>query len=142
VLTTQALIREIASLRELLETRLSGIETLYADKFHHIEQRFSERDVVAADRALAVKDAVDTAFEGAKEAAAKSETSFSKMIDSQGELLRSTTNALDGKIGDLKDRVGLIEGRGSGFATSWAVGVALVGMMVGIGGVVVVLLSR
>jgi hypothetical protein len=166
VLTTDQLRREIAALREIIETRMQGMDratqllqattnripsdvdtkvdhlkTLHEEKFHSIEIQFHERDVRAEQTSRDTKTAVDAALQAAKEAVgaqtqasdraiAKSETATTKQIDQITQLIQSNAVAQDAKISDLKDRLLLIEGRGSGFASSWVI---VLGALGGIG---------
>ena len=93
LLTTQQLLREITMLRELIETRLDGmdkaiellqtstdkfpsvvneeikqLEALHNEKFHSIEVQFSERDTRTEQTSRDSKVAVDAALQAAKEA--------------------------------------------------------------------------
>jgi len=150
LLTTQQLLREINGLREVIQTRLDGmdkaIELLQAtsdrfparidekilslarvheEKFDSIRQQFIERDVRTEQTARDSKVAVDAALQAAKEAVgeqnkssalsiAKSETATMKQIDQLGVLVQTATRALEDKIGDIKDRLTRIEGKGEG----------------------------
>lgn len=94
-LTTQQLLRELATLREIIETRLDGgdkavkllqdsadkipffvaeaighLKELHEEKFESIQTQFQERDVRGVQAATGSKTAVDTAFSAQKEATA------------------------------------------------------------------------
>lgn len=93
VLTTQQLLRELATLREIIETRLDGgdkvvkllqdstdkipffvgeeighLKELHEEKFISIQTQFVERDTRAEQMGANDKSAVSTAFSAAKEA--------------------------------------------------------------------------
>ena len=93
ILTTQQLLREITMLRELIETRLDGmdkaiellqtstdrfptivndeikqLQELHEEKFHSIATQFSERDTRGEQTLRDSKVAVDAALQAAKEA--------------------------------------------------------------------------
>lgn len=150
LLTTQALFREIAALKELIFTRLDAtdralalfqenltrvptdtdkqvgyLKELHAERFASVEQQF-----------LASAKALNAALEAAKEATQKAELTTMKQIEQQAELLQTVTGALDAKINDARDRLTSIEGRGSGYAASWAIGMAVLGMVGMIGGII------
>jgi len=150
VLTTQQLLRELAWLREVLETRLNGMDkaiellqkttdmaparmdekikaaiSVHDQRFESIVQQFSERDVRGETSKRDSKDALDAALAAQKEAAekqavafgqsvAKSESSTDKRIDQISTLVSATAAALEGKVADVKERVGRIEARGEG----------------------------
>lgn len=144
VLTTEALRRDLLAQRELFESELrtrdvqiqllleemrvkpgsvrravDALQELQDQKFRAIDQRFAESKV-----------ALDTAMAAAKEAAGKTEMSLTKQLDSMQALVGTTTNALSDKIDDAKGRLTLIEGRGSGFQSSWVI---LLGALGGLG---------
>jgi hypothetical protein len=175
LLTTEGIRREVGMLRELLETRLDGMDramalfqenitrvptdvdkqvghlkALHEEKFLSIEVQFRERDVRTEQTSRDSKVAVDAALQAAKEAVgeqnrssalaiAKSETATVKQIDQQGLLIATATSGLNDKIDDLKARLTLMEGRGSGMLASWAVAVAVFGMLLGVGGLILAL---
>lgn len=157
LLTTAALTREIASLKEILFTRLEGMDraiVLFNDsitrvptdtdrqiarlkelieemfkvtdeRFSSIQKQFSERDVrteqnardskVAVDAALAAQEkAVGKQTDSFAQSIAKSEANTTKQIDAQGQLLGSTSGALNDKIEAVKERLTRIEGEGKG----------------------------
>lgn len=177
LLTTQQLLRELHTLREILEARMEGMDRAQAmlqalvdrvptdvamkigqlrelveEKFRGVHTQLAERDArLTQDRATA-RAALDTALQAAKELLAeqyraagtavnKSEAAISKQIDQQATQMATTTNAMESKITDLKDRLTRIEGRGSGFTASWGIAVALVGMLLGIGGILLAVMQ-
>jgi len=131
-LTTKALTREIANSRELLEAKLEGIgkagdlrHQLVEEKFRGIATQFHERDERSTQTALLVSKAVDAALAAAKEAVgeqnranalslAELKASFAKQIDGIAVLISTTTSGADVKIDATKERLTLLEGRGSG----------------------------
>lgn len=105
-LTTKQLLLSIAALKELLETRLDGMDTatdlnrqatdkipgmikssvetlkeLHSEKFSSIATQFKERDIRAEREARDNKVAVDAAFAAQKEAAAKQDEANAKAIE-------------------------------------------------------------
>jgi hypothetical protein len=155
-LTTQQLLREIDSLQALVFSRVDAIEAgsiarnvhlreFHDEKFRSIQTQFSERDTRTEQTSRDSKVAVDAALQAAKEAVAeqnrssalaisKSEAATMKQIDQQSILIQTGTNASDGKINDLKDRVALLEGRDQGSSSS-------LGWMVGVGGLLVAIIA-
>jgi hypothetical protein len=114
---------KIHALREIHEQRFTAITDTTSEKFLSIEKQFAERDVRTEQAAGAVKIAVDAALQAQKEAAgeqnrsnalaqSKSETAFTKQIDQMSTLIQTMTKAFDDKIGDVKDRLTRIEGKG------------------------------
>ena len=105
VLTTAALLREIASLREILEQRMNGIDQriaqiraefdhlpsearalvkhlvdLHDEKFRSIQVQFTERDTRTEQTSRDSKVAVDAALQAAKEAVEKQNQSSALAI--------------------------------------------------------------
>ena len=151
VLTTEALTREITAVRELLfnEIRHRGHLTdeqfasrakLIDARFAAVEQQFQAIQFRTAEQKADTRLALDTALASAKEAVqlqtqsselaqAKSEAALTKQID--GILMRVSelTNVMDGKIADLKERMDRLEGKSTGFSSSWGILVAVVGIL-------------
>src|ERR1019366_3298738 len=113
----------------------------HTEKFSSIQKQFSERDVRTDQSSKDSKVAVDAALQAAKEAVgeqnkssalaiAKSEASTDKRIDQMGQLMMSGAKSVDDKFTDLKDRIALIEGRGTGVKDSWGYLVGLMGVLI------------
>jgi hypothetical protein len=112
ILTTQQLLREIASVREILESRLNGMDRaidllqsqvdkspsigeMYAkheEKFHSIQTQFSERDTRTDQTSKDSKVAVDAALQAAKEAVGEQNKSSALAI---AKSEASTTKQID-----------------------------------------------
>lgn len=133
-----------------VDKQVGHLKQLHEEKFDGVQKQFSERDVRVEQTSRDSKVAIDAALQAAKEAVgqqtqasdraiAKSETATSKQLDQLAVQIQTETRALDGKIGDLKERLTLIEGRGSGMASSWGVAVAVIGAALGVGGLVLAL---
>jgi len=139
VLTTQQLFQAILALRELIESRLNGMDKAISlveqangklperideklsaitgvqnEKFASIKTQFGERDTRDERSARDGKLAIDAALQAAKEAVAKSEVGITKQIDQLAAIIVSTKATLDDKISDIKDRLVLIEGAVAG----------------------------
>jgi hypothetical protein len=176
VLTTQQLLRELASMREIIEARLDGMDKaivliqnavertptiaeIYAEfreKSNSVQTQFRERDARVEQTSKDSKVAVDAALQAAKEAVgeqnkssslaiAKSEAATMKQIDQLGILIQNMEKGLNDKVGDMKDRLTLIEGRSTGKGESWGVILGSIGAMAGvlsILGMIIVLLKR
>jgi hypothetical protein len=113
ILTTEALIREIAHLRELLETQIEGLGDACESKFVHIEQRFErqfrDRDLLVDAAFQSSREAVAAALAASKEAVAKSEDTFNKQIAEIRRTAEATSKGLEKEIGGIKDRVTIME---------------------------------
>lgn len=126
VLTTQQLLRAIENAEDkaskdnqILETRIDGMKELYTEKFHGVDQRFES-----------AATALKAALEAAKEAVGKTEASVAKTIEEQQKAKQQSDKATDDKISDVKDRLTAIESRSKGIGDSWAVVVAVIGIMI------------
>jgi len=116
--------REIVHLRSFIEQKFKGVEI----KFDGIALQFAERDIRVDTGARSSKEALDAALLAAKElvgatnlanaeAATKAETSFLKSLDQITTLIKSTADATDARIADLKERIDRGEGGNAGAAT-------------------------
>ena len=121
--------REILWVRELLQEQIAGIKQAMAesDKAVRLLQAFADRtpttmdvqhQVVQLREVMEVKveganKAVDAAFAASKEVIAKSEASFTKQVDSMASQTATNLKAIDDKIGDMKERITVIESRTS-----------------------------
>ena len=134
-----------------VDKQVGHLKALHEEKFMGVQKQFEERDTRTDQTSRDSKVAIDAALQAAKEAVgqqtqasdraiAKSETATSKQLDQLAVQIQTETKALDGKITDLKERLTLMEGRGSGVQASWAVAVAVIGMLMGVGGLILALL--
>jgi hypothetical protein len=127
LLTTEQLFRSIAALRSeskewtdslqlLLEAKITGKDTFYAEKFESIATQFKERDVRTDQTASQVKLAVDAALQAQKEAAGEQAKSFSAATTKSETAMNRQIEGLDGKITDVKDRLNRVEAMSIGAA--------------------------
>ena len=128
-LTTQQLLRENFWLRELLQEQIAGLIVRMEASSGAVKllQAFADRtpttmDVqhmvvglreVTMEKFEGMRIAVDAAFAASKEVIGKSEASFTKQIDSMASQTSTNLKAVDEKIGDMKDRLTIIESRTS-----------------------------
>lgn len=101
-LTTDALMREIANLKELMETRMDERNRAVDLRFDLTENRRTE---LKDD----TKAAVDAALSAAKEAVAKTETTtnaqlgqLQNLVDTKIEELRRTAGVLESRVGTIE----------------------------------------
>lgn len=141
---------KITALKEVHQQKFEAMFDTNIEKFSSIQTQFRERDVRAEQSSKDSKVAVDAALQAAKEAVgeqnkssalaiAKSETATVKQIDQLATLIQSMTKGFDDKIGDVKDRLTRIEGKGEGTdksrqtqQSSSSFIVAIIGMVVGL----------
>lgn len=138
-LTTQQILRESSWLRELIETRLEGMDkainllqahadsvpttsAVDADVRHlkeMMEQRFKDGNT-ALDAALTSKD----------RAIEKQEDAFTKQIDGIEKRHEADKKAVDDKVNDLKERLTSMESHAKGGAAMWGIIVGGLGLVI------------
>jgi hypothetical protein len=114
-------------LLDKIDTRVKEVDhneaemiALINQKFAGVDQRFEERDIRMAQLAGNNKSNLDAALAAAEKATfkqtetfsatiLKTEVSTSKQIDTQGETIKTSTNALNDKIEDVRTRLARIE---------------------------------
>ncbi len=154
ILTTQQLLRELGSLKELMLTRMDAydraidllqdfanrqptIAEVVAEnngKFQAVQLQFRERDIRFDRAANDTRVAVDAAFAAAKEAVNKSELNFTKQLDAIGAAIAVAGRAQDDRVNDVRDRLTAIEGRGQAYSQGFgwiATGVGIVAAVIG-----------
>ncbi len=111
-LTTDALRREIAATKDLIQAEMDVIRQRLAD----MDTATSLRAVSVERRILDRDASVVIAFTAAKEQATERQTSINKSIDQMSKIMEATTGKVDGKVDDLRERMTAME--------SWSKGVA------------------
>lgn len=118
-----------ASIIQLKETRDEKFKTItvqYEDSKQAMAAALvSQREIATAQNAFTA-----ASF-------AKSEATFTKLIDQTQTIVNTVTKAMDDKINDLKSRIDKSEGRGRGSADMWGYVIGVVGMMIAVATVVV-----
>jgi hypothetical protein len=155
LLTTAALTREIAALKELVGTRLDAMDkamtlfnenitrvptdvdkqvghlkSLTWERFETVMSRFGAIDAQLKDRDSR-REAENKQFALAVD---KAESAITKQMDQQRQTNDAAKSVLDTKIDAVKDRVTLMEGQGKGVTTqqtSTMNMVSIVGLLVG-----------
>ena len=89
LLTTQQLIREIQSLREILEAKIDGIVAQNIEHFRSIDLRFLERDTRSEKFEQDNRTAIQAALQAAKEAAQAIDEKTAHLEALHGEKFRS-----------------------------------------------------
>ena len=121
VLTTQALLREIAALKELLVQSIQDAKVVRDEKFHNVDIRFIEMEKLRVQNVNSNNDAIAAALQAQKDSSAKTELVFTKQIDQLQILINTISRSTDEKIDDIKTRLDLGEGKGRGFSESWGI---------------------
>src|ERR1035437_8475476 len=113
-----------------VDEKIRALADVHAERFSSIQTQFRERDVrteqsskdskVAVDAALqAAKEAVGEQNEASSTAIGKSETATMKQIDQLGMTIAAQAKTQDDKVNDLKERLAVLEGRGTGSKDLW-----------------------
>jgi hypothetical protein len=134
-----------------VDAKINNLKELHGEKFLGVQRQFDERDIRANQTILDSKAAVAAALQAAKEAVglqteasdraiAKSEAATTEQMKQLGVQIQTETRALNEKNDDVKDRLTRIEGRGSGYSTSWAVGMGVLVALISIAGLLIALL--
>jgi len=102
--------KQIKQLRDLVYETFKVVN----ERFSSIDLRFTERDTRFNEVAKLNGTAVDAAFHAAREAVTKSEGSVAKQVDQLNVLLSRSSEAVESKISDIKDRITAMENRSIG----------------------------
>jgi len=140
VLTTEQLRRELSGLRELLETRIGGMDKatellkenvrlvsidtdkqlshlkeLHDEKFESIQTQFKERDVRSDQDKIAATTAVNAALQAQKEAAASQNSSnaaaITKSEGTTAKQIDAILALLASNTKNIDDKISVINGR-------------------------------
>jgi ABC-type Fe2+-enterobactin transport system substrate-binding protein len=122
LLTTQALLREIDGLKELLQSQLEALGAKWHEKFEAILKQLDMVEAQRIEQKQDTKTAVDAALQAQKEAVreqttaseraiAKSETATTKQLEQLGTTLKTVEDGLRRDINGVKDRVTTIESK-------------------------------
>jgi len=120
LLTTQALLQAVGSVRELLESRIEAMEDVQNEKHLQAEQQFELVERQRVEQKKDTKDAVDAALTAQKEAVreqtaaseraiAKSEAATSKQLDQLSITFSSSTADVRRELAEMKERLTAIE---------------------------------
>ncbi len=128
VLTTAALLREIAALKELLELHINSLTDIVNQKFDNIDTRFQDLDKLRSQTATNNKEALDAALTAQRDSATKTEAAFTKQIDQLQVIVNTISRASDEKVDDLKTRLDLNEGKSKGLGEGWGILIGAIGI--------------
>lgn len=142
--TSLQLQREILTLREILETRLDGMDramdtaerralkqptdienavgalsNVMQEKFKTINTRFIERDERVKQTGEDAKVAIKAALDAAKEAVGKTESNLTKELESMKQNAKAETDSIRLQINDLKGERSVSAGRTKGIDAAW-----------------------
>lgn len=104
----------VEAIRELFEEKFKSVES----KFAGVQTQMQERDTRVETSGRDNKLAIDAALQAAEKAVNKSESGFTKQIDEMGRTISAKIDGINVTMTDLKDRIGMIEGRSTGVGMS------------------------
>lgn len=143
VLTTAALAREVAVLREFVLREIRHQQDLADSRFKSIDEKFVDAEKRTAEQKADTKAALDAALQSAERAVglqtvssdksiAKSEATTAKQIDALGVLVDRNSAADAEKFADLKSRVSALEASRAVWVIIGTLGVAVAGIVLAV----------
>lgn len=156
ILTTENLRREIANLKELMETRLNAgkseivalhdlimakievLASVTSQQFISISDKFAEKDKAVSVGLSAQKEAAAAQQDSNTAATQKMEDNFTKLLDQGRELLSEVRRNTDVQISDIKSRLD----KGDGSTNAWGYMVGIIGTLIGVGSLIVTFLKH
>lgn len=148
-LTTEALNREIAALRDLLYGEIRHRGQLTDEQFRSVMVQFNAIEQRTAEQKTDTRLAVEAALTSAKDAVALQTTAsdkaianwtaaFTKQLDALYALIDRQNDAQAEKVADLKERLSNLEGKSQGTQMSMGLVFGTVGALAAIVTIVVV----
>ena len=141
ILTTEQLLREIATLKELFSTSLDGHNMVNVQRFLNVETQLNQAERQRVEQKQDTKAAVDAALAAAKEAVGKSETSTKEQLTQLSTTFTTAQSAMTQSVVGLTTRVERIENARTTIAEQKTDTRAGTGTMIAIGALVVGALS-
>lgn len=120
VLTTEQLLREITTLKDLFESEFLANRQLCDEKFRSVDRQLELVEKQRVEQKLDTQAAVQAALTAQKEAVREQTTAFAlatdkseagtaKQLEQLGTTFKSEVSGVTRELSDLKDRVGKIE---------------------------------
>lgn len=141
-LTTEALVREVARLEDLINVRFSSADQINIERWSAIEKQFGTIEEQRKEQKQDTNEAVRAALVAQKEASEKTEIAVSKQLDQLSTTFAVERNADREAIADLKVRIIGFEQQKAGVRTLLTTISAVVGIVLALGliyGIVVAL---
>jgi hypothetical protein len=137
-MSSEQVSRELSNLRQLFEARMDGSDKVLAQIQALQEERFRGLDA----RLIAARAALAEGKETAEKQQAQEYHGLQRQLEQlTGILTQANANSND-RLQALKERLDRIEGASAGVGASWGVLLALVTLLLGIGGAVVAFTRR
>ncbi len=109
ILTTEQLHREIAALREYVDTTKEHLAELSQERVGYIERRFDLLEKLRLEQKTDTRTGVDAALAAAKEAASTSEKSITRQLDGLTATFNASMKGQTEIMADVKERVSKLE---------------------------------
>jgi septal ring factor EnvC (AmiA/AmiB activator) len=109
VLTTEALMREISALKELIVVRIDAQAALTDERFDRISTCIETIEKQRLEQKRDVKEAVDAALASQKEAATKLEASTTKALEELSKTISAEITSVRREIKATEDRISRVE---------------------------------
>lgn len=134
---------QVSHLKELHDTRMRGLRDLMTTHGEYIQKQFVEKDAAVAAALAAQQTATSEHDKYNAAAIEKSELATAERIKGLETLFGSTIAGIDNRIGEAREenakvsnRVTVIESRGAGYSASWTILIAVIGVLIGVGGII------
>lgn len=131
----QALANRSPSIAEV-DLKVTDLQRLNEETFRSIDKQFDAVTLLANQVTTSSKEAITFALQAQKESAAKSEENLDKRILQAAEQTKTAMavrdqrmDGHDDRLRTINDKVNLIEGKSSGFASMWAVIIGAIGVI-------------
>lgn len=124
--------KRVGSTERFLKGKIGHVYKIHKLEIAHIKEKFIWIEQTRLEQKQDQATNLAAALSSAKELVAVSGTNTTKQIDQLALLVTTMGTGLNDKITDIKDRVTIIEGRGSGMGSLWGVLIAAAIVMIGI----------
>jgi len=109
LLTTEALQREIKTLKEFLEYQINAQKELRDEKFSSVDDKLALGERQRVEQKSDTEKAIGAALAAQKDAAEKSEAAIARQLEQMQTTFNKGIENLGANMSDLKDRVGKME---------------------------------
>lgn len=132
-LTTEALLREVARLEDLINVRFSSADQINRERWSAIEKQFAIIEEQRREQKQDTKEAVDAALVAQQKAVEKTEIAVSKQLDQLSNTFAVERSADRDSITDLKERIVGLEQQKAGVRTLLATASTVAGFVLALG---------
>jgi DNA-directed RNA polymerase len=108
-LTTEALMREVAALKELITVQIDAQAALTDERFDRISTCIANIEQQRIEQKRDVKEAVDAALASQKEAATKLEASTTKALEELSKTIAGEITSVRREVKATEERISRVE---------------------------------